>query len=211
MVARTTALVVGLRPHVTRGGQSACLPNRAVVQQRPAAGRKVAPGTRVVLIINTKVGECGLDLPPVSKDLRRVADLFTAFARHPHEPRLGLPVDTSVELFVGGELQKVIPAAESTERRQWETCPGGVGYAARSCPISPLIPFEFYPGPIAATSQAPAHACVPAWELPERLDAYRSVTLTPDESRDCTSYFAVQLFVNDVGQIVAVNLVLSEP
>jgi hypothetical protein len=105
----------------------------------------------------------------------------------------------------------VIPAARITERTQWETCPGGVGYAARSCPISPLTPFEFYPGPIAATSQAPAHVCVPAWDLPERLDGYRTVTLTPDEGRDCTSYFAVQLFVNDVGQIVAVNLVLSEP
>lgn len=37
------------------------------------------------------------------------------------------------------------------------------------------------------------------------------MTLTPDEPLGCTDYWAVQLFVNDVGQVVAVNTVLAEP
>jgi hypothetical protein len=37
------------------------------------------------------------------------------------------------------------------------------------------------------------------------------VTLAPDEDLDCTSYWAIQLFVNDVGQIVAANVVWAEP
>lgn len=149
-------------------------------------------------------------LPPVTEDLRSISELFLDFARSSDPEHPGPPADTSIDLYVGGELQKVIPASRINDRQEWRTCPEG-GYAARSCPISPLLPFANYPGPIEVTSQPPAHVCVPEWRLPERLYVYRSVTLTPDESRDCTSYFAIQLFVNDVGQIVAANLVLSDP
>jgi hypothetical protein len=211
-VAVKGARALGLRTRLVRGPGTACLPNRTVVQQRPAYGAKVEVGTRVRLVINvnTHLGGCGLDLPPVSKDLRRIAERFVHFARTPQPRQFALPVDTPVELFVGGALQNVIPSGRINDPQEWRTCPEG-GYAARSCPISALTPFAHYPGPIAATTQAPVHLCVPAWKLPERLNVYRSVTLTPDEGRDCTSYFAVQLFVNDVGQIVAVHLVLSDP
>jgi hypothetical protein len=149
---------------------------------------------------------------PVSEDLRRIGELFVDFARsadpdHHHGP----PADTPIELFIGGVLAKVIPSTRTADRREWQACPGGIGYAARSCPISPLTPLEEYPGPIAMTTEPPAHVCAHPTELPEQLDVYRYVTLAADAGLDCTSYFGVQLFVNDVGQVVAVNLVLSEP
>ncbi len=148
---------------------------------------------------------------PVSVDLRRIGELFVDFARSADPDHYGPPADTPIELFVGGVLQTVVPSTRIPDRDAWQTCPGGIGYAARSCPISPLTPLEEYPGPIAMTAEPPAHVCAHPTELPERLDVYRAVTLAADETLDCTSYFGVQLFVNDVSQIVAVNLVLSEP
>jgi len=211
-VARKSARVLGLRPRVVNGAGSACLPKRTVLEQRPAPGTQVVADRRVLLVINSGgFGKCGLDLPPAGHDLRRIADLFVDFARGNDPQRHGLPADAPIDLYVGGVLRRVIPTNKIADRRQWQVCPGGIGYAARSCPISALTPFVGYPGPIAATIRAPAHACLHATELPGSLDVHRAVTLTPDENRDCTSYFAVQLFVNGAGQVIAVNLVLSEP
>ncbi len=208
-VARMTALALGLRARVVNSAGSACLPRRTVLEQRPAQGTQVAAGSRVLLVINSGgFGTCGLHLPAAPRDLRRIADLFADFAR---DKSPGPPADTPVDLYVGGVLQRAIPSGDVSDRRQWRVCPGGIGYAARSCPISALVPFVEYPGPIAATTRPPTHPCLAATELPGSLEVYRAVTLTPDENRDCTSYFAVQLFVNDAGQIIAVNLVLSEP
>jgi len=210
--AREEAQALGLRPKVFSGLGSACLPRRGVMEQRPAPGTRVATGSRVVLVVNGRgVGDCGLGLPPAAADLRRIGGLFVDFARGTEPAHEGPPADTPVELFIGGVLARVIPTARMADRHEWRACPGGIGYAARSCPVSPLTPFREYPGPIAMTTEPPAHVCAHPTALPESLDVYRSVTLTPDEGRDCTSYFGVQLFVNDVGQIVAVSLVLSDP
>lgn len=210
--ARVTLRYLGLGARVLPGAMSACVPAQTVVRQEPPVGSEVAPGDRVRLIVNVDTpGPCGLHLPPTSADLSRIADRFVTFARDT-SGRDGPPADTPVELFIGGELAKVVPSTRLTDRHAWATCPRSGLYAARGCPISVLVPFVNYSGPIAATRATPEHPCLrTVAELPARLDAYRSVTLTPDEPRACTSYFAAQLFVNDVGQIVAVNLALSEP
>lgn len=195
--ARDQARELGLAVRAMPGATSVCVPRRSVVRQQPVAGSKVDPGSRVRLRVNVGgTGECERGLPPAAVDLRGVAERFVAFARDLSGEH-GLPADTPVELFLDGAPATVIPSAALGDRGAWQGA---------------LSPFVNYPGPIAATSEPPAHPCLRREAaLPDRLDAYRTVTLTPEESRDCTSYFAMQLFVNDVGQVVAADLVRSEP
>jgi hypothetical protein len=69
-----------------------------------------------------------------------------------------------------------------------------------------------WPGPLAITRDPPANVCAhPRPFDPRQIGGVAAVTLTPDEQLGCASYWAVQLAVNDVGQVVAVNLVLAEP
>jgi len=212
--ARAAVRELGLHARVIPGAETACVPAHEVIRQKPPAGTEVATGSRVRIRVNVGAkGQCGLDLPRADADLRGVAKRFVALARSTSGGAdTPIPVDTPVELFVGGVRQRTIPAERAAERSSWQACPGDDGVdAALGCPVSVLRPFRTYPGPIAATGEPPAHSCLRTTPLPDRLDVYRSVTLTPDEERDCSSYFAVQLFVNDVGQIVAANLVVSEP
>lgn len=210
--ARDTMVERGLGVRVFKGVGSACLPTGAVVSQQPGPGRRVETGSRVTLVVSPHwPGECGRALPPASQELQDIGDRFVAFARDAASGPEGIPADTPVQFYIGGRLAKVVPSTRLSERHVWHGCPGEIGYAGRTCPVSLWEPFVEYPGPIAMTTLEPAHSCVHGWTLPANLDAYRSVTLTPDEDRDCTSYFAVELFVNDVHQIVAINLVMSEP
>ncbi|CAN5169814.1 hypothetical protein BH09ACT12_BH09ACT12_16010 [soil metagenome] len=199
---------LGLRATVYTGVLTSCLPTRQVVRTKPAAGAERTPGA-LVRVVTTGGGNgvCGLDLPAVTADLERVGRRFVDFAREGGSP----PADAPVELFIGGKLYRTIASDRFDEPEAWQACPGGVGYAGRSCPISALTELVDYPGPIAITSDPPTHPCAHPTAPPERLAAYRSMTLTPDEDRDCSSWFGIQLFVNDVDQVVAVNVVLSEP
>ncbi len=210
--ARNIVRERGLRVVVFKAVGSACQPKGVVVSQRPGPGRRIEIGSRVTLIVSPHwPGECGRDLPSASQELQSIGRLFVDFARDAESGPDGIPADTPVDFYIGGRLAKVVPSSRLSDRHNWQGCPGDIGYAGRDCPISLFTPFVAYPGPIAMTNQEPAHPCVHGWKLPAALDVYRSVTLTPDENRDCTSYFAVQLFVNDVHQIVAINLVLSDP
>ncbi len=209
--ARAVMRERGLDVRLVQGTGSACIPKNVVVSQRPQAGRRIESGSHVTLVISPHwPGTCGRDLPPASPELQDIGRLFLDYARD-IKPGRGIPADAPVDFYIGGRLAKVVPSARLTDRHSWRGCPGGSTYAGRECPISLFAPFVAYPGPIAMSSQRPAHPCLTRQRLPSDLGAYCSVTLTPDENRDCTSYFAVQLFVNDVHQIVAINLAMSEP
>jgi hypothetical protein len=211
--ARNHLARLGLRSRIGGGMPSACFPPNAVLTQEPLAGSTADRGSVVRLAVNRPVPwQCGLGLPPASPELQRIADRFVDFARNAQAAgATGLPADAPVDLFIGGRFVKRLTSEQQEHRRHWQGCPREIGYAGRSCPVSVLEPFLESPGAIARTSQEPRHACAHPRALPERLGAYRQVTLTADEMRGCASYFAIQLFVNDLGQIVAVNLVLSEP
>jgi hypothetical protein len=183
-----------------------------VVSQRPRAGRRVDLGSTVTLVVSSlRPDGCARLLPLVSPELRDIGRRFVAFARGSDPRPDGFPADTPVEFYIGGQLAKVVPSARLAERHVWQGCPGGISHAGGACPISLFAPFADHPGAIAMTGQAPPHPCLRQRRLPTELRAYRTVTLTPDQDVDCTSAFAVQLFVNDVHQIVAINLVMSQP
>jgi hypothetical protein len=170
----------------------------------------VAMGSRVTVEVNVgATGECGLELPAAPPELDRVARLFERFARGRSATP---PADTPVTLYLGGVEQKVVTHASWQRPRAWRLCPPGGGYAGRTCAFSAVDTIRSHIGPLATTTQAPAHACAHPQPLSAAdVGGRYSVTLTPGEPLDCTSWWAVQLFVNDVRQVVAVNTVWAEP
>ncbi|MBC9732447.1 PASTA domain-containing protein [Nocardioides marmotae] len=196
----------GLTARRVEGAGSACVPAGEVVGQRPAAGRSVPIGSRVTVEVSSGgSGVCGLGLPPAPAELDRVARLFLRFARGEGPP----PVDTPVDLYLGGRFVETVPTTDTLDRAAWEVCPEGGSYAGATCPFSVLEPLAGSPR-VAVTSRDPQHPCAHPSPLPGAVEG-RSVTLQPDEALACPSWFAVQLLVNDVGQVTAVNLVHSEP
>lgn len=138
-------------------------------------------------------------------DLHRVGELFLRFAR---SPRIGPPADTPIELYVGGRRARTIPGGRLDDPAAWRTCPAGGSAAGAPCPFSPLDALRSYPGVIAVTVAPPEHPCLDEDDV---RAAPRTVTLTPAAPQTCTSYFAVRLHVNDVGQVTEVDLVHAEP
>lgn len=201
---------LGLRVNRVDVMGTACRARREVLAQRPRAGTEVLGGRRVRLEVNTgALRDCGLDAERASADLQRVATAFVRFARgNTSAP----PANTPITLLLGGWQTKVIDGEAQLMRRPWASCPAGGGYAGRTCPINPIREIVDHYGPLALLAQLPAHSCAhPRAVTPGQVGATHSVTITPDEGLDCTSWWAVELFVNDVGQVVAVNTVLAEP
>ena len=206
--ARRTLEGMGLEAEVVPVRGSACVPHGEVLKQRPAWRSEVAAGSTVILVVNrSPKAACGLGLWEPSDILRRAGGRFAAFARG---DIAALPADTPITLFLGGVRRGVVE--EPTDGPSWRVCPPGGSYAGRVCPFSAVEVVADWPGPLAITGDPPSHVCA----HPTPFDARRNggaaaVTITPDEELDCASYWAVQLAVNDVGQIVASNLVLAEP
>lgn len=186
-------------------GDDPCLPAGQVLEQDPQAETHLRPGDTVDLVVNEPRGECGGALPAAPPELQRVADAFLRFATgesdHP-------PADTPIDLRLGGHLVTTLATSETADRRAWRICPEGGSYAGWLCPFSAVELLDAHRRAVVATVQQPQHPCAhPA--RPPAVD--RTVTLTPREPQSCTSYFGVQLHVNEVGQVTAVDLVMAEP
>lgn len=193
---------------VPADGGGTCSIQRAITGQDPAPGEVVVRHSTVTLEVAEPDPTC--EPGELSTDAKRVAEGFVAFARGDRPD--GPPVDTPVDLYIGNQFVRTITAEASTDPSSWRDCPAVGHYAGRTCPFSFVKPIADYSGTIAYTADAPSHPCLPGGpDLPEGLSAYHAVTLAPDEDLDCTSYWAIQLFVNDVGQIVAANVVWAEP
>jgi hypothetical protein len=149
-------------------------------------------------------------LDPMSDDeLVRVAQTFVRFAEG--ELR-GPPSMTPVEVYVGGIRARTIEAPDQEDRSQWGgLCPQPGGYAGWSCPFSIIEPLRHGAGTTYVVGHA-EHPCAhPSPIEPAEVGATHVVSAVPRTRGDCTSWASVELFVNDVAQVVAVNLVLAEP
>lgn len=208
--ATTVLTKIGLQVRRLDVMGTACRARGEVLAQRPSAGTEVLTGRRVRIEVNIgAMRDCGLDAKPATADLQRVATAFVRFSRGKSPSP---PADTPVILLVGGVRTKVIAGEAQLMPRAWASCPAGGYYAGRTCPISPLRTMADHVGPLAFLAQRPEHSCAhPRPVTPEGVGATQSVTITPDELLDCTSFWAVELLVNDVGQVVAVNTVWAEP
>lgn len=148
--------------------------------------------------------------PPSPADpvLDRAGRAFVAFARGGElDPRLA---GHDVDLYLGGRFVHSIPARRAVHRTSYDRiCPGSRGYAGYVCPFSMVRPLARHPGPIGVTSDPPAHPCMHARTFAGTRE--HTVTLTPAGDLYCTTYFAVELAVDDEGSLLAVNLVMAEP
>jgi hypothetical protein len=115
-----------------------------------------------------------------------------------------------VTVYLGGEEATTVDAAEVDDPQTWsELCDAaGKGYAMRECPVSALSPFT---KPGVAFTIEPAREPCSRPTRPDGLAVHRRVTLVAPGDRSCLDYAAVELYVNDVAQLVAVNLVLGSP
>ena len=150
--------------------------------------------------------------PPKDEDLVRVGQLFVRFAQG--DSRLAVPpIDTPVLLMVGGQPVKTVSSRDAIERSSWEgLCPEAGSYAGRTCPFSFLEPFKDARQPVTFSMEPAQHPCAhPTAVTPTDVGGSLLVTLVPNPRADCLAYVAVELYVNDVLQIVAANLVWSEP
>lgn len=206
--ARRTLEEMRLEAKIVDVRGSACVPHGEVLGQRPAWGSEVAAGSTVTLLVNRPpTAECGLGLWEPSDVLRRSGGRFVAFARG---DIAFPPADTPIALFLGGVRRGL--TQQPTDLSSWRVCPPGGSYSGRVCPLSAVEVVSDWPGPVAITGDPPANVCAhPTPFDPRQAGGVAAVTLTPDEQLDCASYWAVQLAVNDVGQVVAANLVLAEP
>lgn len=138
-------------------------------------------------------------------DARRVTQLFVDFA-------LGIadtpPADTPIDLFLG---QRPVATVESDDSRDaWTICPDSGAYAG-GCPFSPLDVIA-EASALRATPFSPDLVCARSERAPDALRGYDHVAITPVPQGACAAgQWVVDLYVNDVGQVVAVNLTHGEP
>ena len=135
----------------------------------------------------------------------RVAQLFVDFARREGAAD-GPPVDTPVALYLGNAYQRTIPDGKSDVRAQWQVCDE---YGQHACPMSALEVLADSPGEVAMSDSVTSACLETLAKPPSETGGPHQVVLSPPEPRTCSDDYAVQIWINDVGQITAVNLLLG--
>ena len=172
----------------------------------PSATDGPSPSTPIATTPPTP--SASADPTPLPDGLNGVGPRFLAFARGELETP---PVDTPVDLYVGRIFVEAISSEQAGDRLAYRVCGPEGGYAGRTCPFSAVDVLAGYDGEVTATTNPPSHPCLHPARMPDELVAYRTLVLTATAPLTCVDYFAVELSVNDVDQIVAVDLLLTEP
>lgn len=131
----------------------------------------------------------------------RIAAKFLAFAR---SERDRVPLGAQVKLFVGGELYNVIDHPEI--RRNWTYSPcSGV-----RCDVH-VLPFDKTRSANMRTVDA-MPSCIQSEQglTPAAAGAVNSVVLTEPGPEACFAASGVQLWFDDAGRIVAINLLTGQ-
>lgn len=137
-----------------------------------------------------------------------IAAAFLDFARGNRDT---VPADTPVRLYLGNSYVRTVAAVDVDERSAWQLC--RASYAERDCPIDPLDVLDEHDLMPSITTDVLPSQCLQrlADGGPRDTGGSRSVALVPYPAPRCGWQYAVQLWVNDVGQITAVNLLLGRP
>lgn len=149
--------------------------------------------------------------PTPSPSTAPAADIghaFRAFARGGDLP----PLADEVALYLGNAFTGSVTPRTARDRLAWATCTELGSYAAATCPLSPLTTLQRH----AAVSYAakPQGLCLATYgPVPPDLRTLTRTTIVPrpDSIDTCAKNFAVQLFADDDGALVAVSLLLGEP
>lgn len=138
---------------------------------------------------------------------RDIGPAFRAFARGGPLP----PLADEVQLYLGNALTGVVTERDARDRRAWATCTELGSYAAYTCPLSPLDPLRRHAD--VAYSDRPQGLCMPTYgPVPPDLRRLDRVVIGPAKgsTERCAQNFAIQLFTDDDGDLVAVSTLLGE-
>jgi hypothetical protein len=196
--------LLGLTVAVSNG-RTDCDHVGVVLGQDPDAESRLPIGSTVTIRVGVSAGAYVCD---VASDDRRVAHLFEDFADN---PSIGGPFDTPVGIGLGGRLVKTLTPEQLSDPAQWRSPLNG--YAARTGLVSALDLLREH----AVTRQitdAPDSPCASVLQpaLASLTGGGHRVRIQPPEgSTSCLDWWSVDLYVNDVGQVVGVDVILSEP
>ncbi|HEY0904463.1 MAG TPA: hypothetical protein VGE14_11290 [Marmoricola sp.] len=134
---------------------------------------------------------------------------FRAFARGD----AGLPpLAGQVDLYLGNAFTGFVTQKRAGDAKAWATCTEVGDYAGRACPLSPLDVLAEHRR--VAYVESPDSTCLKTYgPVPPDLRKLVHVAIVPAPGSvdSCIDDFAVQLFSNADGELVAVSLLMGEP
>lgn len=147
---------------------------------------------------------------PAAQPMDSAAAAFLQFADG--EKRLG-PFDTPISLGLGNKLVRTISPTESTRDAAWVLALDG--YAQRDGTVSALKLLRQNADNRHIETDASMDEICPdddPGEAPSALTGGGTrVSIQPRRSNICLNWWSVDLYINDVGQVVGVNVSLGSP
>lgn len=150
---------------------------------------------------------------PVDADLEFLAQKFIGYALGDGDD---LPVWESVTMALGGKVARSVDDVEAAlgDRTIWQYCPADwLVYGASSCPVDVLGTIrsaETNETQLVISADPGEVACAP--DRVGALPQGRLVAIRPEAGRrTCSEDFSLVLAANDRGELIAVDLTLSEP
>lgn len=148
--------------------------------------------------------------PDAATERGHVAEGFIELAKGRSS---NVPWAEEVRYFISGEEVARLSAFEAAEAANWDGCPDAGFYAGRDCPVSPVDPVvSLDDGEHVFEADVPAVFLCGVLDPPTDLDPAGVVVIRPPlDRRDCAREFAVSLYVDQQGDVIALDLVLAEP
>ena len=171
-------------------------PGGRLIETRPDVGSVVSVGSTVSLMVAT-----------ASDENRSVVNLFHRFANNPTG---GGPFDTPISLGLGGRLVKTITTEESYDEDAWVI--DVTDYAERDGTVSALELLRQSDGNFRVVTGEHRGCPGPGAKAPLDLSGGgRLLSIQPRQFDSCIDWWSVDLYVNDVQQVVGVDVHLGSP
>jgi hypothetical protein len=187
-----------------------------IIGQEPAAGERLSASEIGNLTItfgkSAQPYACDVDVPLGD---RRIAQAFAAFADdmgRNHFPPADAPFAPQVALGIGNEYRKTITANEVTDPDQWRLTVDGyaTAHGSLSAPdeVDAVLDYTEL-----TTDMSPSSCTVTLADAPPLAltGGGHPIRIRNTAARSCWEDRFVDLYVNDAGQIVGVNLTLGVP
>ncbi|WP_296607459.1 hypothetical protein [Nocardioides sp.] len=122
------------------------------------------------------------------------------------------PLTGQVDLYLGNAFTGFVTRKRAVDPTAWATCTEIGDYAGRACPLSPLDVLAQHRR--VAYVGAPDSGCLKTYgPVPPDLRKLTHVAIVPAPGSvdSCIDDFAVQVFSDENGALMAVSLLLGEP